>query len=69
LGGQLHKDRGSLTIHDYIYLSVQHILEPTISSGVTPNGMAVWVAALEGFFGIVVAGLFVSYLFQWILRR
>lgn len=67
--GELHKQKGDLYFSDYLYFSIQHMLEPVVSSGVISNGWAAGVAGLEGFVGIIAAGLLVSYLFQWILRR
>ena len=65
----LGKPTGVIGLSDYIYLSVEHILMPTIASSVNPHSWALWMTSLEGFVGIVIAGLFVSYLFQWIVRR
>jgi len=65
----LHKDHGDLSLLDIFYFSMQHILEPAVSSGITPTGWAFSAAAIEGLLGLIIAGLLVSYIFQWILRR
>lgn len=67
-----HKRDGSpIGFSDFVYFSVQRLLEPRIPSGVSASqsSWALWFAGFEGFLGLIAAGLLVSYLFQWILRR
>jgi hypothetical protein len=55
---------------DSLYFSLQNILPGSIDFGVravAPVGRI--LAGVESILGMVIAGLFVTYLFRWILRR
>ena len=68
--GELHSDAGNVGFLDAVYFSLQNIIPAAISSGVTAIGaLSRGLAAFEALLGILIAGLLVSYLFRWILRR
>lgn len=70
-GGLRRVDQTEITFSDYILLSLQNTLRPSILNQTIQvvSGGARWIALLESFLGILLAGLLVSYLFRWIIRR
>lgn len=59
-----------VNLTDIIYFSLSNIVPGSISSNVIAisNTTRFW-AGIESLFGVIIAGLFVSYLFRWILHR
>lgn len=63
-------DGGNVTYLDCVFLSVQNMLPSALDTNIRAvSGAARSVVVLEGFIGVILLGLFVSYLFRWILRR
>lgn len=55
---------------DVIWFSVRSILPTFIDTAVRAGSGGVRVcAAIESLWGLIIAGLFVSYMLRWILRR
>ena len=61
---------GDIKLLDTIYFSLSNIIPNGVESFIVPTSMTMRLCVLfESFIGLVIAGLFVSYLFRWILHR
>ncbi len=59
-----------IDISEILYFSFSNIVPGSISSNVVAiSSTTMFWAVIESLFGVIMAGLFVSYLFRWILHR
>jgi len=60
----------NIKLVDVFLFSLENILSPGIHSGVFPNSIATRICAgTESLLGVVIAGLFISYLFAWVSEK
>jgi hypothetical protein len=65
----LTQDGGPLSVSEYLLLSSASVLNQSDATGVDASGWGQALVLGESAFGLLVLGLFVAYVYRWILRR
>jgi hypothetical protein len=68
--GLMSKDGGKIGFIDTFYFSLRNILPTGIESGINATVASTrFLAGLESLVGLIMAGLFASYIFRWSMHR